>query len=137
MVYSYKIIKLADDFEQKYTHTDKIIKLLKDGIEDSQLDYLRSGMRSMKPFFDAYEEGINMGLSSNQIASGIPYNKSGNKFPPISIEVESNGKMYLTDGRHRYKAAREYGANIILAKVKQYDNNGNIIFETIKNIKLI
>lgn len=143
MVYSDKIIKLANNFEQKilkYSRDikkDNLIKLLKIGIDDSQLDYLRSGMRNMKPFYDAYTSGIRLGFSPNQIATGIPYNKSGDKFPPIAIDIEDNGKMYLVDGRHRYKAAREYGADNISSKIRQYDSDGNVIFEVVEDIKLI
>lgn len=143
MNYLYKLNILADIFTDKilkYSRTnakEKVIKLLENGIKDSQLDYLRDGMRNMDPFYNAYRLGIDMGLTPNQIATGKPYNINGESFPPITIEIEDSGKMYLHDGRHRYKAARKFEADKILAKIRQYDSEGNTISEVIKIVKLI
>jgi SPP1 gp7 family putative phage head morphogenesis protein len=93
------------------------------GLDDSQLDYLRGGMRDMGPIRGAYDGATPD--EANSIAAGLsPARDTGKYLEPIKIgsdvsaETKSNGQDYiLEDGRHRLQAAREAGATHIAAIV--------------------
>lgn len=104
------------------------------GIRDADLDYLRSGMRSLQPFREAFAAARAAGISPTKVATTGQY--PGGRFPPVRIDVDHSGKQYLTDGRHRYAAAREAGAKRIQAVVREYGPRGGIRSEKLVIVPL-
>lgn len=90
------------------------------GVSDDQLDYLRSGMRSMDTHLAAYEGATPDEV--DEIATGYrPTMNSSQTFEPIKLSSDvhpGSGKLFiLEDGRHRLEAARRAGARAIAALV--------------------
>lgn len=100
------------------------VRLQSSGLRDADLGYLRTGMRPMTPFRDAYASAKNAGIGPTRVAATGVY--PGGKFPPIRVNVDSNGNQELADGRHRYLAAREAGAKAIRARVVEYGPRGSV-----------
>lgn len=93
-------------------------------VSDDQLDYLRSGMRDLSLFEEAFEGAEDNGISATELANSGKY---FGKVQPIILHVDHKGKIYLHDGRHRYTAAQKYGAKSILATVVYYSPRGGVI----------
>lgn len=55
---------------------------------------------------------------------------------PIALHTEPDGSIILDDGRHRLMAANEAGAKRILAVVRQYDADGNVLAENIRPVSV-
>jgi hypothetical protein len=99
---------------------------LADGVENS--NYLRGGMRDLTEHRRAYE-----GLTPEQaehVATGLAPTNRGKPFEPIQVHIDPEAGAVLQDGRHRMVAAKEAGAQNILATVKHYDDAGKVIRET-------
>lgn len=93
-------------------------------IKTSQLEFQRDGMRDMSIFRENYQRAARAGLTPTEFASQGKY---GSQTLPIRINIEADGTQTLADGRHRLTAAREAGAESILARVVRYDEAGNIV----------
>jgi hypothetical protein len=98
------------------------------GVKNS--NYLRNGMRDLADARSYYK-----GASAEE-AEHIATNLS----KPINMAIEpgENGEslVILQDGRHRMTAASEAGAEHILAKIRTYDGEGNIIAEEVKPVSI-
>jgi ParB-like chromosome segregation protein Spo0J len=98
------------------------------GVENTDFNRDPASMRDMSTHRGAYEGATPEEVQ--QIARGeIPTKNSSKPFPPVAVNIESDGQIYLNDGRHRLQAAKEAGANEILARVRRYDADGNIVAE--------
>jgi hypothetical protein len=95
------------------------------GVENS--NYLRGGMRDLVEHRKAYA-----GMTPEQaeaVATGASPTNRGKPFEPIRIDVDPEAGPVLQDGRHRVAAAKEAGAENILAEVKVFDDAGNVTRE--------
>jgi hypothetical protein len=90
--------------------------------------YLRSGMRDLEQHRGAYD-----GASADEateIAMGeAPAKNTGEYFAPVEVHVQPGEPPILADGRHRVTAAKEAGATDVIAKVRYYDVEGNLLRE--------
>jgi hypothetical protein len=102
-------------------------RVLTQGIRDGELQYLRTGMRSMLYFHKAFNDAKLLGISPTELAVSGRY--FGEEILPIRIEVYDDGKVHLADGRHRYMAAQQACAHAILADVVLYDREGDVVME--------
>lgn len=104
------------------------IAVLERGIQDSRLDYLRTGMRELETH-RAYFKG----RDPNAVTTSP-------KYPPIRIAVEigKSGKLsyFLRDGRHRLATARAFRATRIRAEITVYGPRGGIVRETTTIIQI-
>jgi len=108
-------------YDYRIAADSKAVKALKQGVRDSQLSYLREGMRSLESFLGAYA-----GATPDEvelIATGKMKTKNSSRpFEPIRIDAEPDGKGGLhfeVSGRHRLQAAREAGAKNIVVDVHE------------------
>ena len=86
------------------------------GLADSDLNYLRSGMRSLETHTSAYRGAT--AAEVDAIAAGLIPTKTGSAFEPIRLASDLNVEPFiLEDGRHRLAAARAAGARVIAADV--------------------
>ncbi len=86
------------------------------GLADSDLNYLRSGMRSLETHTSAYRGATEAEVDA--IAAGLLPTKTGRAFEPIRLASDLNVEPFiLEDGRHRLAAARAAGARVIAADV--------------------
>jgi len=92
------------------------------------------GMRARAPFRAAFADAAARGVSATALASSGKY--FGSKVQPIQINVYHDGKTTLSDGRHRYSAARAAGAGRILATVTHYGPRGGVRSEKTAVIRL-
>lgn len=103
------------------------------GLKDSDLEYLRDPLtykpQSHQEVSQGYAEGYAAGKSPTEIATTV--------FPPVRIEHDpTTGKMTLADGRHRMAAARQQGAERILAHVVQRGPRGGVKWKRTLEIPL-
>ena len=108
-------------YDYRIAAVSKAVRLLKQGVRDSQLSYMREGMRDLKPFLDAYT-----GATPDEIeliATGKMKTKNSSRpFEPIRIDAEPDGKggvHFEVSGRHRLQAARVVGAKSIVVNVHE------------------
>jgi len=107
------------DFRSKQA-ASKPVKVLQQGVKDSQLSYMREGMRSLQPFLDGYA-----GATPDEvelIATGkLKTKNSSRPFEPIRIDAEPSGKgfHFEVSGRHRLQAAKMMGAKHIVVNVHE------------------
>lgn len=79
-------------------------------------EYIREGLPRIEGTRAAYEGASQE--EANAIATGrAPARGSGKELPPIKLHAE-DGKLHLTDGRHRLQAAQEAGATEIRATLR-------------------
>jgi hypothetical protein len=72
-----------------------------------------------------------------QIARGeIKTMNESQPFKPVAIHIEADGQIHLNDGRHRLLAAQEAGADEILAKIRTYDSEGNVLSEHVAPVSI-
>jgi hypothetical protein len=107
----------------------------KRGIENTEFNRDPASMRDMRVHRGAYEGATPEEVQ--QIARGeIPTKNSSRPFDPVSVNIEADGQIHLNDGRHRLQAAKEAGADEILAKVRRYDSEGNIVAEEVAPVSI-
>lgn len=53
-----------------------------------------------------------------------------------SLSVNADGEAYLSNGRHRWTAARETGQEFVVANVKKYDADGNTIWDYVGPVRV-
>jgi len=116
------------------------------GVENADFNRDPQSMRDLTSHRGAYAGATPE--EAQQIARGeIPTKNSGGLLPdgslmggkpfePVSVHVESDGQIHLNDGRHRLQAAKEAGATDILAKIRHYDAEGNIVSEEISPVSI-
>lgn len=109
--------------------------VLHEGVRDDELDYMRSGMRPLLYFRKAFSDAKILGISPTELATSGRY--FGQEALPIRINIMPDGKIHLSDGRHRYTAAKEAGAKAILARVMLYDADGDIRLERTTKVRLV
>jgi hypothetical protein len=96
------------------------------GLENTE--YLREGMRDLRVHRGAYEGATPEEVQ--KIALGeTPTKNSSRPFEPVTVSAEPDGSFILQDGRHRLTAAREAGADKVMAKIRRTDAEGNIVEE--------
>lgn len=95
------------------------------GISDKNI-LLKSGMRDMAPFHAAFDAAKAKGISPTQLASSGDYFGDG-KVRPVEVRVDPKGQAFITDGRHRFSAARDAGAEKILVHVTQEGARGGTV----------
>lgn len=99
--------------------------------------YLKNGLSEQK---SARLSGAYEGASKSEaraIARGErAAMDTGEMLPPVNVTEFEDGTIALQDGRHRLQAAREAGANEVLAKVSRMDAEGNIIGETLRPVSI-
>jgi hypothetical protein len=96
-----------------------IKELIFRGISDSDVEYIKDphSFRS-----------VSLELAEKPYLEGIDPNIVSTSIDPILIQI-GHGKLFLVDGRHRWLAARLYGADKIAAKIEELDDQGNVIDE--------
>lgn len=52
------------------------------------------------------------------------------------LSVESDGSVYLSNGRHRFTAAKETGQEYIIANVKKYDRKGDTVWDYVGPVRV-
>jgi len=116
------------------------------GIENAEFNRDPASMRDLTLHRGAYAGATPEEVQ--QIARGeIPTKNSGGVWPdgspmegkpfePVSVNVESDGQIHLNDGRHRLQAAKEAGAKEIVAKVRRYDAEGNMVSEQVSPVSI-
>jgi len=86
-------------------------------------------MRDLEQHRGAYS-GASSADEATEIAMGeAPAKNTGKYFEPIEVRVEPGEPPILADGRHRVTAAKEAGATDVIANVRHYDVEGNLIRE--------
>lgn len=89
------------------------------GLRDGDITYNRTGFReeSFSAVRSVYRSELAKGKSATTIATKV--------MDPIRLNVD-RGKVYLDDGRHRLRVAREQGAKKIRAEITEYGPRGGI-----------
>ena len=113
--------------------SDPVEKAQTLGLENAQ--YLRGGMRDMSDVRKAFAgvtpqqaEAIATGAAPVTMPDRLSQVQGRTTLPPIDVSVGPEG-IHLIDGRHRMLAAKEAGAENILANVQVLDDAGNITRE--------
>lgn len=96
------------------------------GVENTK--YLRNGMRDLTVHRGAYE-GVTAEEAKRIALGEVPTQNAHRPFKPIEIATEPDGSVILQDGRHRLVAAREAGADKVMAKIRRMDGDGNVLEE--------
>jgi hypothetical protein len=120
------IEKQADEAARKVNRVDEL------GLKNAE--YLREGMRDLKAFRQAFD-----GATPEQvqrIARGEVPTLTGRKFEPVRVNIDPDGTIHLSDGRHRMLAADEAGATEILAHVRRFDDAGNVVSEFTRPVSI-
>jgi hypothetical protein len=102
------------------------------GLENT--NYLRNGMRDLAEFRRAYD-----GVSAEQaelIATGQAPTQWGKPFDPVEVHLYPGEAPILNDGRHRMTAAREAGAEHVLARVRAFDDQLNEVSQTVGPVSI-
>jgi len=119
------------------------------GLENTR--YLRDGLRedsaaSMRRAFAGAtpEEANAIALGLAPVKEGLPGvgprggfgGPAKNRLDPVRVELYPGEAPALGDGRHRMMAAKEAGADSIMAKVVRYDGEGNVLGEELRPISI-
>jgi len=105
------------------------------GVENADFNRDPGSMRDMRVLREGYagatpEEAQAIALGKR------PTMNDSQPFKPVSVHIEADGQIHLNDGRHRLLAAQEAGADKILAKIRTYDAEGNIISEEVGPVSI-
>lgn len=101
------------------------------------LKYSRDGMRDLTGIRKAYDGASP--AEAELIATGqrAPMGSvTGKPFEPVNVDIWPEGTIALRDGRHRMTAAQEAGATHVLAQVRHWDAEGNILSEEIRPVSI-
>ena len=110
-------------------------RILERGLVDGDLVYKRT-TKSRVPFDQAFHRMTQQyGLSATQLASTGRY--FGKDVEPIQIHVHDDGSVHLFDGRLRYGAAKDAGAQKILAEVALLDGDGEEVATRTAVVRLV
>lgn len=105
--------------------SDPIEQLQALGVENT--NYLREGMRDMPELRKAYD-GATPEIAEAVATGATPTNR-GKPIEPVKVNIEPDGSLHLADGRHRLAAAKEAGAQNVLAEIKVRNEAGDVVRE--------
>jgi hypothetical protein len=66
----------------------------------------------------------------------LPSNNDRGRGGLPALSVDADGSAYLSNGRHRFTAARESGQEWIVANVKRYDTNGDTVWDYVGPVRI-
>jgi len=120
-------------FRERYAQ--KIDELNKLGLEN--FNYGRDGMRDMGGIRAAYAGATRAEARAIALGERAPMGSvTGRPLDPVRIHIEPGEPPILNDGRHRMFAAKEAGADSVMAKVVRYDAKGNAISTELRPVSI-
>lgn len=66
----------------------------------------------------------------------LPSNNDRGRGGLPAFGIEPDGRVYLSNGRHRVTAAQESGQTHIVANLKKYDKKGNVIWDYVGPVRV-
>lgn len=114
---------------------DDIAVLNQEGLINSR--YLRNGMRDMSAIREAYAGATQDEARAIALGERPPMGSvTGRPLGPVRVELYPGEKASLGDGRHRMIAAKEAGADRVMARIVKYDDKGNVLSESLQPVSI-